>query len=187
MTFVRPTTLRDIMFAAALFALTGAIPTSAASEWLSLCSKCLSPSITSKSGLGTAHATAEGKITRQDAESWCANWQPDSKLKQCVAEQLATDEAKQTYRATAGRIIAIDGATYTQAGRWTSGGGRGGAIHPGKSWVRTTPAMASRSPSSGKCCTPVPPIRRHAPSVHLHPRPRASLRATRPARSQPAR
>jgi hypothetical protein len=94
----------------------------AQSEWLSLCSKCLSPSITSKSGIGTAHATAEARITRGDAEDWCANWSPGDKS--CVREQLASEEARKTYRATAdcvaGRITPIDGRTYTLAGKWTS-------------------------------------------------------------------
>lgn len=37
-------------------------------EWLALCSKCLSSTVTSKSGIGTAHAVAEAKITRQGAQ-----------------------------------------------------------------------------------------------------------------------
>jgi hypothetical protein len=108
--------------ALAALALAGGVAHAAQSEWLSLCSKCLSPSVTSKSGIGTAHATAEARITRQDAQDWCANWSPGDKS--CVREQLASDEAKTTYRATAdcvaGRITPIDGRTYTLAGKWTS-------------------------------------------------------------------
>jgi hypothetical protein len=98
-------------------------------DWLSLCGKCLSPSITSKSGLGTANAVAEGRITRRDAEEWCANWSPGTNLETCARQQLASGEAKKTYRATAdctkGRITAIDGVTYTLAGKWTSDVGKG--------------------------------------------------------------
>ena len=108
--------------AAAALGLAGAAAHAAQGEWLSLCSKCLSPSISAKSGIGTAHATAEARITRQDAEDWCVNWSPGEKS--CAREQLASDEAKRTYRATAdclaGRITPIDGQTYTLAGKWTS-------------------------------------------------------------------
>lgn len=113
--------------AAAALGLACAAAHAAQSEWLSLCSKCLSPSITSKSGIGTAHATAEARITRQDAVDWCENLSPGDKS--CVREQLASAEAKTTYRATAdcvaGRITPIDGQTYALAGQWTSGIERG--------------------------------------------------------------
>ena len=111
----------------AALALVVAAAHAAESEWLSLCSKCLSPSITSKSGIGTAHATAEARITRKDAEDWCANWSPGDKS--CAREQLASEEARKTYRASAdclaGRITPIDGQTYALAGNWTSGIERG--------------------------------------------------------------
>jgi len=98
-------------------------------DWLSLCSKCLSPGITSKSGIGSANAVAEGKITRREAEGWCANWSPGTDLETCVRQQLASDVAKRSYRASAdctkGRITAIDGNPYARAGTWTSGVGRG--------------------------------------------------------------
>ena len=35
------------------------------SEWFSQCGQCLSPSISSKSGIGTAHALAEAKVTHR--------------------------------------------------------------------------------------------------------------------------
>ncbi|MBS0559166.1 MAG: hypothetical protein JSR21_03830 [Proteobacteria bacterium] len=95
--------------------------------WLSLCAKCLSPTVIQSSGFGTAHSTAVAKITKQGAEDWCANWDPDNK--KCVAEALASDDAKTTYTATAdclaGTIKAIDGDTYRFAGIWKSGIGRG--------------------------------------------------------------
>src|SRR5262245_51137830 len=87
-------------------------------EWLSLGSKHWAPTITSKSGIGTAHARAEARVTRKEIAGWCANWTPDDKG--CVARELASDAAKQTYRASAdctrGRITAVDGKTYTLDG-----------------------------------------------------------------------
>ncbi len=104
-------------------------PAAAQSEWLSLCGKCLSPSVTAKSGIGTAQARAEGRISRRDAEGWCQNWEPQTPLQQCVRLQLSSEDAKRVYRAsadcTAGKITPIDGQSYTLAGKWTSDVGRG--------------------------------------------------------------
>ncbi len=97
------------------------------SEWLSLCSKCLSPTVTSKSGIGTAHATAEARITRDDVESWCDNWSPGDPT--CVKAQLAETNLNKIYRANAdclhGTIKTVAGTSYTLAGVWTSGVGKG--------------------------------------------------------------
>jgi len=125
---LRATARVAIPFLLAISALTTA-PAAQQSEWLSLCGQCLSPSVTSKSGIGTAHAVAEAKITRKDAEAWCENWQPGADAATCVKGQLSSDEAKKIYRASAdctqGRIAAIDGNSYTQAGVWTSDVGKG--------------------------------------------------------------
>ena len=98
-------------------------------EWLSLCGQCLSPSVTSKSGIGTDHAVVEGRVTRRDAEMWCAAWQPSDHPEPCIREQLATEQGRQSYRATAdcvhGRITALDGETYTYAGIWNADIGKG--------------------------------------------------------------
>lgn len=98
-------------------------------NWLALCSKCLKPIITTSSGLGTANAMAEAKITRAEIVGWCENWSPGDK--RCVAAELANPDNKQTYRASAdctkGRITPVDGKTYTYAGVWSNddiGGGR---------------------------------------------------------------
>jgi hypothetical protein len=114
-----------LAFAAALSAGVSA----AQQEWLSLGSKHWAPTVTAKSGIGTANASAEAKVTRQEIEGWCANWSPGDK--DCVKRELATPEAKKTYRASAdcsaGRITAVDGKSYTLAGRWDHsdiGGGR---------------------------------------------------------------
>jgi hypothetical protein len=110
---------------AALLTLGAGAPTG----WLSLCSQCMSPSITSTSGLGTANAVVEARIGRRDAEQWCASWQPDDKA--CVRQQMADETYGKPYRATAdctrGRITAVDGETYVHAGLWDNsdiGGGR---------------------------------------------------------------
>lgn len=99
----------------------------AQSGWLSQCSKCPSPAITRSSGLGTANAVAEAKMTRKELESWCAQWEPQNRA--CVKEQLAGTDLNQTYRATAncpaGRITSIEGQIYNYAGKWTDDVGKG--------------------------------------------------------------
>jgi len=106
----------------------GATP-AVAQEWLSRGSKDWAPTVISKSGIGTANATAEARVTRQEIEGWCANWSPGDKG--CVARELSNPDAKRSYRATAdclaGRITPIDGNTYVLAGVWDNndvGGGR---------------------------------------------------------------
>ena len=98
-------------------------------EWLAVCSQCVNPTITSKSGIGTASAVAEAKITKAEVEGWCENWQPGDKS--CVEQKLAEEDLSKIYRATAdctvGRITAVDGRTYSLAGVWDNsdiGGGR---------------------------------------------------------------
>lgn len=100
-----------------------------AAEWLSLGSKHWAPAVTSKSGIGTANATAEAKVTREEIAGWCANWSPGDA--DCAKREWASAEAQKTYRATAdctrGRITAVDGNAYTLAGTWDNsdiGGGR---------------------------------------------------------------
>ena len=114
---------------AALFAFAAAPAVGAEAEWLSVCSKCVSPTVFSRSGIGSANAVAEARITRAEVEGWCANWQPGDRS--CVKQQLAVEDLKKVYRATAdcpaGRITPIDGKTYSLAGVWDDsdiGGGR---------------------------------------------------------------
>ncbi|MBM3525217.1 MAG: hypothetical protein FJX57_19905, partial [Alphaproteobacteria bacterium] len=101
----------------------------ASREYLSLCSKCLNPAVFAKSGVDGANATAQARITRQDAAGWCENWTPQTPRERCVREQMASDDAKKVHRAVAdcpaGRITAIDGNSYSLAGFWTSDVGRG--------------------------------------------------------------
>ena len=97
-----------------------ACSTGAAADWLSLGGKHWAPTVTSKSGIGTANAAAEAKVTKEEIAGWCANWSPADDG--CVQRELASDAAKATYRVTAdcarGRITAVDHNTYTLAGTW---------------------------------------------------------------------
>jgi hypothetical protein len=97
-------------------------------EWLALCAKCVKPAVTSKSGIGTANAVAEAKVTQAGAKEWCENWQPADNIGACVRDQL-TEHGSKIYRANAdclhGQITPVDGKTYTLAGFWTSGDGKG--------------------------------------------------------------
>jgi len=97
-----------------------AAPAPGPDEFLSLGSKEWAPTVTLKSGIGTAAAMAEAKVTRKEIEGWCANWSPGDK--DCVARELARPEAKETYRAradcTRGKITAVDDHGYTLAGVW---------------------------------------------------------------------
>lgn len=98
-------------------------------DWLSLCSQCLSPTIISKSGIGTAHAIAVARMTKEGAAEWCGSWRPGDNPAACVKEQLAQEPSGKTYRASAdctqGRITAVDGVTYRLAGVWTGDVGKG--------------------------------------------------------------
>ena len=98
-------------------------------EWLALCSKCVNPTIFSQTGTDTANALAQARITREEIEGWCANWQPGDAA--CVKQGLLDNDLKKVYRAsadcTAGRITPVDGNTYQLAGVWDNrdiGGGR---------------------------------------------------------------
>jgi hypothetical protein len=91
-------------------------------DWISLCSKCVSPSISSKSGIGTTNAVAVGKVTLRDAEMWCGNWEPGNKS--CPKEQLAGEKG-QVYKISAncpaGRFTSTDGSVYTRTNEvWDS-------------------------------------------------------------------
>ena len=91
-------------------------------DWISLCSKCLSPSVSAKSGVGTTNATASGKVTLKDAEMWCGSWDPDNKS--CAKEQLANEKG-QTYKISAncpaGKLTSSDNTVYTRTNEvWDS-------------------------------------------------------------------
>ncbi len=103
----------------------------AGGEYMPICtlSKCLNPQVTSKSGIGTANATAEAKIHPEDAAKWCATYKPRDKY--CAKEQVQSGWVgfRSVYRASAdcvaGRMTAIDGGSYNYAGVWEEGPGKG--------------------------------------------------------------
>ena len=92
-------------------------PQSADAESIPVCSQCLSPSISSKSGTGTSNAVAIGKATLKDAEQWCASWEPDNKA--CPKQQLDSEKGT-VYRIAAncpaGKLTSYDGTAYTLTG-----------------------------------------------------------------------
>ena len=119
-----------------------------APTWLSLCGQCLNPDITSKSGIGTSHAVADARVTKAGAKAGCENWQAGRNVEECVKEQLSSDDARKSYRATAdcagGRITAIDGKTFSYSGSWTSDVGKGRS-----KWRDYKGAMVGQDEGSG--------------------------------------
>jgi hypothetical protein len=105
--------LRNLGFAVLMLALFASAQQNQG-ESISLCSKCLSPSVSSKSGAGTTNAVAQGKVTLKDAQMWCGSWEPDSKA--CPKEQLASEKG-QVYKISAncpaGKFTSQDGTVYT--------------------------------------------------------------------------
>ena len=122
----------------------------AGGESMPICTlpKCLNPRATAKSGIGTANATVEAKVTPEDAAKWCATYKPLDKLCQKEQVQKGWIGFKNLYRASAdcvaGRMTAIDGNQYTYAGVWEDGPGKGrpkfttqNARFPHKKWDET--------------------------------------------------
>ncbi len=103
-----------------------ALPLAIAQEgqWLAICQRCPSPAVVKTSGLGTAQATAEARMTKADVTG------PDGPC--APRDQACIDaELRKVYRAsadcTAGRITTTEGVTYILAGLWDDsdvGGGR---------------------------------------------------------------
>ncbi len=98
-------------------------------EWLAVCSRCPSPTVTSKTGVGTAKAVAEARMSTATLKDWCAQNEPGN-VNACVRQQMA-ESGNKIFRVTAdcttGRITAIDEQQYTLAGIWDNsdiGGGR---------------------------------------------------------------
>lgn len=109
------------------------VAVAAQAEYLPICTlpKCLNPRVTTKAGVGTDKATAEASIAPEDAEKWCAQYKPRDKY--CAKEQVKTGWIgfRGLYKASAdcaaGKMTAIDGGTYTYAGLWEDGAGKGRA------------------------------------------------------------
>ncbi len=93
--------------------------------------RCLNPRIVSTSGVGTANAVAQAKVTREDATAWCAQF--NAANKSCVEDQLAqggtaggakfrANDFKAMANCATGKLNAVDGRSYTYVGTWPSGG-----------------------------------------------------------------
>ena len=100
-------------------------------DFLPLCmfAKCLNPRVQSKTGVGTASARVEARVTKEDAAKWCAANNPT--YKGCVDDRLESGGAADRFNnldfhATAncdkGEMTAVDDLKYTYAGAWPSGG-----------------------------------------------------------------
>ncbi len=100
-----------------------------------LLERCLNPRVTSKSGVGTANATAEAQVTKDDATAWCANFNKGNPT--CADDQVAQGGTAggAKYRANAfkaaancqmGKLTAVDGRSYTYVGKWPDGGAGAG-------------------------------------------------------------
>jgi hypothetical protein len=94
-------------------------------QWLSLCSKCANPKVFSSSGIGTASARAEARLTRADVLSTDGPCDGDN-TSACIQR-----ETTRVYRAaadcTAGKITTVLDESFTLAGIWDNsdiGGGR---------------------------------------------------------------
>ena len=103
-------------------------------EFLPLCllPRCLNPRVLSKSGVGTANARAQAKVTAEDAARWCAQYNPT--YKGCVedrvegggaADRFTNIDFKASANCDTGQLVAIDELAYTYAGTWPNGPGAG--------------------------------------------------------------
>jgi len=99
-------------------------------ERLPLCGKCFIPSIFSKSGIGTAHAVAQARVTYEDAREHCENWSmadhPDCDKQ---ARESVEAESGKIYTASAdcerGKLTIADGESFVYAGLWPGGSPKG--------------------------------------------------------------
>lgn len=93
---------------------------------LPVCQKCPEARIFSSSGIGTAHATAEARLTYADIKSNCENYAMSSDTN-CgkEAKEMLAQQAGKIYRASAdcihGKLTDIYGDSYTYDEIWTSG------------------------------------------------------------------
>jgi len=105
----------------------------ASGQFLPVCllARCLNPRIQSTTGVGTANAMAQAKVTQEDATAWCAQFNAGNKS--CVEDQLAqggtaggakfrANDFKAAANCTTGKLTAVDGRSYTYVGTWPAGG-----------------------------------------------------------------
>jgi len=155
--FLRPPRHRLLGLAAAVTLLSLAAPGRAAggssAEWLAS-TEGPSPTVTAKSGVGTAQASATAKVTSESLKSFCADSagqsdpaQATAAVDACVKQQKP--ELGKTYTITAdctvGRLQPLDGRAYVLDGVWDNsdiGGGR-------TRWKGPDGAVVGRDNASG--------------------------------------
>jgi hypothetical protein len=115
--------------------LSGSARAGSSAEWLSS-TDGPSPTVTSKSGVGTAQATATAKVTSESIRTFCADQggqgssaQARAGVDACVNQQKPELGKTYTVQAdcTSGRLQPLDGKTYVLDGLWDNsdvGGGR---------------------------------------------------------------
>ncbi len=92
-------------------------------EWLPLCGKCQTPTVFSKSGIGTANAIAKARVTYQDAKQYCEQWSiEDHPNCDRQAKETLQEENGKIYTATAdcvhGKMTDANGENFTYADLW---------------------------------------------------------------------
>ncbi len=107
-------TASAFLFALALLAQQG--------DWLSLCSRCASPTVYAKTGAGTENAVAEARFTEAGFREDCTGQGfKGAALTKCIAD-LKKEDGGRIYRASAncvaGTLKPTDGKSYTFAGVW---------------------------------------------------------------------
>lgn len=115
----------------AMFLVSATPASSGDAEYMPVCNlpQYLNPQVTAKSGIGTANATIEAKVTPDAAAKWCAANRALDKY--CPKEEVKMGGTgnKSLYRASAdcvaGRMTPIDGNQYTYAGVWEDSPGKG--------------------------------------------------------------
>jgi hypothetical protein len=165
-------------------------------EFLSMCGRCASPTVVAKGGIGTARATAEARMTKDDVTG------PDG-LCGVTDNACVQNEVAKVYRAsadcTAGRITTIQEQTYTLAGLWDAndiGGGRtkwrdaknvivgrdnaSNGLAISQQWEVLCPAPVSQAVLARAAAAPAPAAARAAAPAQ------ASSRSAAPSRTQAA-
>jgi hypothetical protein len=117
-------------------------------EYLPLAAKAPGATIFEKGGIDGPNAYAKAIVTKEEVNSWCANWAPSQKRSDCIALVLK-DFGSRQYAAHADclkkTITAVDGHRYEMAGVW-----QGGIGHGRTKWKRaSTGEVVDRSNADG--------------------------------------
>src|SRR5262249_14321079 len=117
-------------------------------EYLPLAAKAPGATIFEKGGIDGPNAYAKASMTREEADSWCGNWEPSQTRSECIAQALKEIGGRK-YAAQDDRLKkttdAVDGEHYEMAGRW-----EGGIGHGRTKWKRaSTGEIVGRSNAEG--------------------------------------